>query len=309
MKQEIIKLPIQSFCFGVKNAIAEAGRIISIPNTKLPIHMLGEIVHNKYVSQYFEEHNIIVHKTGTRLDMINSINEGTVIFTAHGVSPEVVNNAINKKLTFFNTTCPFVKNSVKLIQKYLNDDYYILYIGSKNHPESETALSFGERVVLIQNMDDAKNLSINYPKMVITNQTTMSIYDIFEIVEFLKKKYPQILIMEKVCNAAKERQEMILEVAKKHQSEEHTAFIVVGDKNSHNTNKLASIIKNYNDNVYFVERIEDLDFSVLKVFNKIFITSGTSTPLAIVNEIYDALCNNPQEKHLSSKLTINDYIK
>lgn len=309
MERKIIKLPIQSFCFGVKNAIAEAERIISNPHLKLPIHMLGEIVHNKYVSKYFEEHGVIVHKTGSRLEMIDNINEGTIIFTAHGVSPEVVNKTIDKKLQFFNTTCPFVKNSIKLIQKYLNDDYYVLYIGSEKHPESETALSLSNKVILVKNIDDAEKLSLHNQKLVITNQTTMSIYDIYDIVECLKKKYPNIVIMEKVCNAAKERQEMISTVAEKHQNDNLTAFIVVGDINSHNTNKLSSIIKFYNNNVFFAEVIDDLELSVLDNFSTIYIVSGTSTPLAIVDEIYNTLCSNPLENTINSKLQINDYIK
>ena len=122
MQRNIIKLPLQSFCFGVKNAINETTRILSSPNVLKPIHMLGEIVHNKYISAYFEKKGIIVHKEGTRLEMLNQIDSGSVIFTAHGVSPKVYEIAKTKGLTTFNTTCPFVKNSVKLIQKYLSDD-------------------------------------------------------------------------------------------------------------------------------------------------------------------------------------------
>lgn len=309
MERQIIKLPIQSFCFGVKNAIKETKRIIDNPNTKKPIHMLGELVHNKYVSAYFEECGLIVHKQGTRLEMLNTIPDGTVIFTAHGVSPQVIQEAHTKGLIAYNASCPFVKNSIKLIQKYLNNDYYVLYIGSKNHPESETALSLSNKVILIETLSDAKNLFLEGYKLVITNQTTMSIYDIYEIVDYLTKKYPNIIIMEKVCNAAKERQEMIFEVAKKHQNEELTAFIVVGDKLSHNTNKLADIIKVYNKNIYFAETIEDLDLSKLTNFNTIYITSGTSTPLAIVDEIYNVLRDNPNKKIVKSKLQAIDYVK
>ncbi len=309
MERKIIKLPIQSFCFGVKNAITETERIISTPNLKLPIHMLGEIVHNKYVSKYFEECGVIVHKTGTRLEMINNINDGTIIFTAHGVSPQVVYQAMEKKLQFFNTTCPFVKNSIKTIQKYLHDDYFVLYIGSKKHPESETALTLSDKVILIENIEDAQKINLIADKIVVTNQTTMSIYDIYDIVECLKEKYPHLIIMEKVCTAAKERQEMISNVAKKHQNDNLAAFIVVGDINSHNTNRLANIIQVYNNNVFRVEIIDDLKLSTLKRFSTIYIASGTSTPLAIVDEIYEVLCNNPWENTINSQLQITDYIK
>ncbi len=309
MKREIIKLPLQSFCFGVKNAIEETNRILSNPNTSKPIHMLGEIVHNKYISSYFEENGIIVHKVGTRLEMLEKIDNGSVIFTAHGVSPKVYELAKNKNLTTFNTTCPFVKNSIKLIQKYLADDYLVLYIGSKNHPESETALAISNQVTLITNLDDVHNLNISSEKIVVTNQTTMSIYDIYDIVEALKKKYPHLVIMEKVCNAAKERQEMIQAIAQKHYGDDNTAFIVVGDKKSHNSSKLASIIETYNNNVYFVETIEDLEIQKLNSFSTIYIASGTSTPIAIVDEIYNTLLSNTKENKIKSSLQLDDYIK
>lgn len=309
MKRKIIKLPLQSFCFGVKNAIQETNRILSNPNINKPIHMLGEIVHNKYISAYFENKGIIVHKTGTRLEMLKNINEGSVIFTAHGVSPEVMELAKEKQLTTFNTTCPFVKNSVKLIQKYLNDDYIILYIGSKKHPESETALSISKNVILIENVDDVKKLNISNNKIVVTNQTTMSIYDIYEIVESIKEKYPHFIIMEKVCNAAKERQEMINEVASKHKDDNTTAFIVVGDKKSHNSSRMADIIKTYNNNVYFIETIDDLEIQKLNIFDTIYLTSGTSTPIAIVNEIYDVLISNTENNKIKSTLKLENYIE
>lgn len=309
MERKIIKLPLQSFCFGVKNAVEETKRILSSNNINKPIHMLGEIVHNKYISSYFEKQGIIVHKTGTRLKMIEEITEGSVIFTAHGVSPKVIEKAKEKSLTTFNTTCPFVKNSIKLIQKYLDDDYLVLYIGSYNHPESETALAISDKVILIENLKDVQNLVLNNEKIVVTNQTTMSIYDIYNIVEELKKKFPHLVIMEKVCNAAKERQEMIYEVAKKHINDSSTAFIVVGDKKSHNSTKLAEIITSYNKNVYFVETIEDLKINELTIFNTIYLASGTSTPIAIVDEIYNILINNPQDIKIKSSLSIEDYIK
>ncbi len=307
MERKIVKLPLQSFCFGVKNAINETKRILNNPHINKPIYMLGEIVHNKYVSLYFEEHGIIVKKTGTRLEMLESINEGSVIFTAHGVSSKVYEKAKEKNLITFNTTCPFVKNSIKLIEKYLEKEYYVLYIGSKNHPESETALSISDRVILIENMLDVEKLSIEYDKLVVTNQTTMSIYDIYHIVEALKIKYPHLVVMEKVCNAAKERQEMIKETAIKYQNDNTTAFIVVGDKKSHNSSKLASIINTYNKNVFFIETIEELEFKKLDHFSTIYIASGTSTPIAIVDEIYNALIFNTIIN--KSNLKLEDYVR
>ena len=308
-KPIIIKLPIQSFCFGVRNAIKKTNNVLNEKTSVKPLSMLGEVVHNKYVSEYFENQGITVYKEGTRLEMLNNINEGTVIITAHGVSDQVKDKINSLGLSIVDTTCPFVSNSIKLIKKYLNLDYTIIYIGSKNHPESETAVSFGEKVILISSIDEAKNLNIDTDKLIVTNQTTMSMYDIQDIIDCLKSKYPHLEAMEKVCSASIERQKMVMETAKQHQNNPTTAFIVIGDKFSHNTKKLADIISEYNSNVYLVESISDVPLKKVKQYETIYLASGTSTPNCIIEEIYTILNSDIDEEQYLSKLNIDDYVK
>jgi 4-hydroxy-3-methylbut-2-enyl diphosphate reductase len=308
-KPTIIKLPIQSFCFGVRNAIKKTNNVLNEKTSVKPLSMLGEVVHNKYVSEYFENQGITVYKEGTRLEMLNNINEGTVIITAHGVSDQVKDKINSLGLSIVDTTCPFVSNSIKLIKKYLNLDYTIIYIGSKNHPESETAVSFGEKVILISSIDEAKNLNIDTDKLIVTNQTTMSMYDIQDIIDCLKSKYPHLEAMEKVCSASIERQKMVMETAKQHQNNPTTAFIVIGDKFSHNTKKLADIISEYNSNVYLVESISDVLLKKVKQYETIYLASGTSTPNCIIEEIYTILNSDIDEEQYLSKLNIDDYVK
>ena len=308
-KPIIIKLPIQSFCFGVRNAIKKTNNVLNEETFVKPLSMLGEVVHNKYVSEYFENQGITVYKEGTRLEMLNNINEGTVIITAHGVSDQVKDKINSLGLSIVDTTCPFVSNSIKLIKKYLNLDYTIIYIGSKNHPESETAVSFGEKVILISSIDEAKNLNIDTDKLIVTNQTTMSMYDIQDIIDCLKSKYPHLEAMEKVCSASIERQQMVMETAKQHQNNPTSAFIVIGDKFSHNTKKLADIISEYNSNVYLVESISDVPLKKVKQYETIYLASGTSTPNCIIEEIYTILNSDIDEEQYLSKLNIDDYVK
>ena len=308
-KPTIIKLPIQSFCFGVRNAIKKTNNVLNEETSIKPLSMLGEVVHNKYVSEYFENQGITVYKEGTRLEMLNNINEGTVIITAHVVSDQVKDKINYLGLSSIDPTCPFVSNSIKLIKKYLNLDYTIIYIGSKNHPESETAVSFGEKVILISSIDEAKNLKINSDKLIVTNQTTMSMYDIQDIIDCLKSKYPHLEAMEKVCSASIERQKMVMETAKQHQNNPTTAFIVIGDKFSHNTKKLADIISEYNSNVYLVESISDVPLKKVKQYKTIYLASGTSTPNCIIEEIYIILNSDIDEEQYLSKLNIDDYVK
>ena len=272
-KPNIIKLPIQSFCFGVRNAIKKVNILLEQENIDKPIYMLGDIVHNKYVSEYFKAKDIIVCKENTRLEMLSSINSGTVIITAHGVSDQVKDKINNLNLPYIDTTCPFVSNSIKLIKKYLSLGYTIIYIGSKNHPESETATSYGENVILISSLEDAKNIDVHSDKLIITNQTTMSQYDIADIVEYLKNKYPHLETMEKVCSASMERQKMVKDVVLNHINDNNTSFLVIGDKGSHNTKKLADIIKDYNNNVFLVETINDIEITNIKQYNTIYLVS------------------------------------
>lgn len=308
-KPTIIKLPIQSFCFGVRNAIKKTNNVLNKEDTIKPLSMLGEVVHNKYVSEYFENQGITVYKEGTRLEMLDNIDKGTVIITAHGVSDQVKNKINSLGLSSIDTTCPFVSNSIMLIKKYLHLDYTIIYIGSKNHPESETAVSFGNKVILISSIDEAKNLDINTNKLIVTNQTTMSIYDIQDIINCLKSKYPHLETMEKVCSASIERQRMVMETAKQHQNNPTTAFIVIGDKFSHNTKKLADIISEYNDNVYLAESISDVPLKKVKQYETIYLASGTSTPNCIIEEIYNVLNSDLDQEQYISKLNIYEYVK
>lgn len=308
-KPTIIKLPIQSFCFGVRNAIKKTNNVLNKEDTIKPLSMLGEVVHNKYVSEYFENQGITVYKEGTRLEMLDNIDKGTVIITAHGVSDQVKNKINSLGLSSIDTTCPFVSNSIMLIKKYLHLDYTIIYIGSKNHPESETAVSFGNKVILISSIDEARNLDINADKLIVTNQTTMSMYDIQDIINCLKSKYPHLETMEKVCSASIERQRMVMETAKQHQNDPTTAFIVIGDKFSHNTKKLADIISEYNDNVYLAESINDVPLKKVKQYETIYLASGTSTPNCIIEEIYNVLNSDLDQEQYISKLNIDEYVK
>ena len=308
-KPTIIKLPIQSFCFGVRNAIKKTNNVLSNDAASKPLSMLGEVVHNKYVSEYFENQGVTVYKEGTRLEMMDNIKDGTVIITAHGVSDQVKDKINSLGLSIVDTTCPFVSNSIMLIKKYLSLDYTIIYIGSKNHPESETAISFGKKVILISSIDEAKELKTNADKLIVTNQTTMSMFDIQDIIDCLKAKYPHLEAMEKVCSASIERQKMVMETAKQHQNNPTTAFIVIGDKFSHNTKKLADIILEYNTNVYLVESISDLPLKQVKQYETIYLASGTSTPNCIIEEIYTVLNSDLDIDQYTSKLNIDEYVK
>ena len=277
----INKLNPQGYCNGVKRAINICLEALENPNTKKPIYLLGSVIHNKYVNEEFIKKGAIIleDKNKTRYELLDQINEGTIIISAHGVSPKVIAKAKDKNLNIIDTTCPNVSLIHNNIIKYLNEGYTWLYIGTKKHPECEGILEINSNIININNITDINNLNINNDKIYITNQTTLSIFDTSEIYNELKNKYPNAILDNKICDSTTKRQLAVIN------QDKVDLCIVVGDKASSNTKKLAQIANNSNINTILVENINDIKDYDFKNINTISITSGASTPSILVDEI------------------------
>lgn len=285
--KNIIVLKNQGFCFGVKSAIEMLeNNINTLPK---PVYLLGNIVHNKYVKKHFEDLGVIVLENETRSKMLENITHGSVVITAHGVGGDIYKIINDKGLTYLDTTCPFVKKSSELIMEYVNNGYDIIYIGKKNHPETEGVLSESKMIHLIENIEDINSLSISNNLIALSNQTTMSVYDIENIVIKLKEKYPSIVVLKTICNATKNRQKELtdsLEVL----NGEKALVIVIGDPTSNNTRMLEKRANGFKNTL--VCKIEDssmLDMNIVNNYHNIIITSGASTPSYIVDDVINKI--------------------
>ena len=159
----INKIEPQGFCGGVKNAIDIAKKAINDENNIKPIYLLGSLIHNEHVMKSLEDLGLILidDKNKTRLELLDKIDSGSVIFSAHGVSDKVYLKAKEKNLNIIDATCPFVKIVHNNIKKYLNLGYDIIYIGTKGHPECEGVLGISDQIKLITNKQDAINYKNN----------------------------------------------------------------------------------------------------------------------------------------------------
>lgn len=288
--KNIIVLKNQGFCFGVKSAIELLEKNIeSLPK---PIYLLGNIVHNKFVKEHFLNLGVIVLENGSRLDMLDTIEKGSVVITAHGVSSVVYKKIKDKGLVFLDTTCPFVKKSSDLILEYINNNYDVIYIGKKNHPETEGILSESDKIHLVENINDLYKLDIKNSLIALSNQTTMSIYDIEEIILKAKELYPNIEVLKTICNATKNRQKELSDTLINLNGEK-TLVIVIGDPTSNNTKMLEKRANGFKNALTI--KIEDesmLDVNIVNEFKNIIITSGASTPITIVNSVIDKINMN-----------------
>jgi 4-hydroxy-3-methylbut-2-enyl diphosphate reductase len=303
---KVIEFSPHGFCKGVVNALNIINKVIEDPFIPRPIYLLGSLVHNKQINQAIESKGVIVLDGKSRDDMLDEIAYGTVVLTAHGVSPFIYEKVAKKGLFMIDSTCKDVMRSHKIIREKINDGFTVLYIGKLGHPETEGVLGIHPEIVLIETLDDITNLAIKNKKLAVTNQTTMSMYDIYTMFEKLKELFPHIELIDELCYATKQRQQAVIE-----QSKLCNAVIVVGDKSSNNCKKLAEIARSVaKKDVYQIQSIEELDLDSIRKYSIIGITSAASTPYAITKEIIDVL-ERLDEIHtptVKSSLQLQDYL-
>ena len=277
------------YCAGVELAINLAIKTKE-QNTSKNVVVLGMLVHNHDSLKTLEEHGIkTIFKENSSLDeLINEIKEPSiVILSAHGHSKAIENKLIKNGHQIVDATCPFVKKSMEEISSELLNNKSVFYIGVKNHPEANAALSLGEKVYLI----DFKNPIIPEIKsdspMVIC-QTTLSQSEINNSITLIKNKYKNAQFIKGICNASTLRQNAILSI-----DSSVDMIYVVGGSNSNNSKTLFNLAKSKYPNikVKLIQNVEDIKEKDLIGLSHIAISSGASTPKEIIEQIKNKLLN------------------
>ena len=279
---KVLKISPRGYCYGVVDAMVIARNAALDQTLPRPIYILGMIVHNKHVTDAFEEDGIITLDGENRLDILRKVDKGTVIYTAHGVSPEVRQLAKDKGLVAIDATCPDVSVTHYLIEEKVAEGYDILYIGKKYHPEPEGAIGVApDSVHLIERLEDIEKLDITNDKLLVTNQTTMSQWDVAHLMEELQRKFPHIEVHQEICLATQVRQEAVAQ-----QAGEADLLIVVGDPKSNNSNRLTQVsVEIANTPSYRVSDVSEIDPAWLVGIETVAVTAGASTPTVIVKEV------------------------
>lgn len=284
---EVVKISPRGYCYGVVDAMAlamQTARNLDLPR---PIYILGMIVHNAHVTEFFKQEEGIITLDGeNRLEILEQVDHGTVIFTAHGVSPEVRRRASERGLTVVDATCPDVTKTHDLIRSKTEQGYKVIYIGKKGHPEPEGAVGVAPaHVHLVETTDEADALELQAERILITNQTTMSQWDIKHIMNRLLERFPHAEIHNEICLATQVRQEAVAEQAK-----EADIVIVVGDPKSNNSNRLAQVSEEIAGvKAHRIADVSEIEHEWLLPARKVAVTSGASTPTPITKEVIDYL--------------------
>jgi len=283
---EVLKITPRGYCYGVVDAMVLARQAAQNLDLPRPIYILGMIVHNSHVTQSFEDEGIITLDGPNRMEILSQVESGTVIFTAHGVSPEVRKLAREKGLTTVDATCPDVTKTHVLIKEKVAEGYEVVYIGKKGHPEPEGAIGVApDKVHLIEKEEEIADLHLTSDRIVITNQTTMSQWDIKHIMKKLLEKYPGAEVHNEICLATQMRQQAVAE-----QASQADLVIVVGDPRSNNSNRLAQVSEEIAGvTAYRVSDVSEIKLEWLQGISKVAVTSGASTPTPITKEVINYL--------------------
>jgi 4-hydroxy-3-methylbut-2-enyl diphosphate reductase len=281
MKQKKVLLAENSgFCFGVKRAVSQTYDILKKTDKK--VYILGKIIHNPNVVR---ELNDLGAVTINKLEEITD-NDAVLIIRCHGVPKHVIKKAEGIGLEVINTTCPFVKKIESYVEQLIKDDYEVVIIGDKKHPEVVSLVeSFNNNIMTIEKAEQIDKIGL-FNKLGIVVQTTQSKKNFKECILKLLDKSHNLKIYNTICEATSQRQKSTLEVAKK-----VDIMIVIGGKNSANTTRLYQISKDVVENVYHIETSDELKPEWFENKINIGVTAGASTPSWIIEDIIQKIYN------------------
>ncbi len=275
----------RGFCAGVDRAIDIVKRAIELFGA--PIYVRHEVVHNRYVVENLKEKGAIF------VDELHEVpDDATVIFSAHGVSKAVQDEATRRKLRVFDATCPLVTKVHMEVKRYGEDGKQVLLIGHEGHPEVEGTMgqfddSNGGTIHLVETVADVASLEVDRPQdLAFVTQTTLSVDDTNDIVTALKTKYPEVKSPRKedICYATQNRQDAV-----KNLVSECDVLLVVGSPNSSNSNRLRELADKANVPGYLVDGAEDLKQEWFKDCKKVGLTAGASAPELLVQGVINQL--------------------
>ena len=276
----------RGFCAGVDRAIEIVERAIEKHGS--PIYVRHEVVHNKYVV------NNLKNKGAIFVDEISEVPSGSVvIYSAHGVSQAVRKEANDISAIIYDATCPLVTKVHKEVIRRQKNNHQVILIGHAGHPEVEGTLgqsSEEDKITLVESVNDIRELNFSNERDIsYTTQTTLSVDDTAEVIEALKDKYPNVQSPKKsdICYATQNRQDSVKEVIQ--QSE---ILLVIGSKNSSNSNRLKEIADNQGKPAYLIDSSSDIKDQWLNDVDSVGITAGASAPEILVQEVVSYLMSN-----------------
>ncbi len=282
---EILLANPRGFCAGVDRAIAIVDRALDVFGA--PIYVRHEVVHNKFVVDGLRQRGAIF------VDELHEIpDDNTVIFSAHGVSQAVRNEAERRGLKVFDATCPLVTKVHMEVVRYSREGRECVLIGHRDHPEVEGTMgqyddAAGGTIYLVEDEEQAASLEVRDPqRLCYVTQTTLSMDDTARVIEVLRERFPAIHGPRKddICYATQNRQDAVKDLA-----EDCDLVLVVGSPNSSNSNRLRELAQRMGAEGYLIDNADAIDPAWLAGKQRVGVTAGASAPEILVQQVVQAL--------------------
>ena len=271
----------RGFCAGVDRAIEIVNRALDVYGA--PIYVRHEVVHNKFVVENLRERGAVF------VEELHQVpDDAWVIFSAHGVSQQVQNEAKERGLKVFDATCPLVTKVHMEVMRYSSEGRECVLIGHAGHPEVEGTMgqydrSAGGEIYLVEDEDDAQRLEVRNPsKLAYVTQTTLSMDDTARVIDALRARFPEILGPRKddICYATQNRQDAVKQLAS-----DCDLMLVVGSPNSSNSNRLRELAERMGTPAYLIDNADQIEEAWLDSVKTVGITAGASAPEVLVEEV------------------------
>ncbi len=276
---KIIRASVLGFCFGVRRAVELAEKALS-ENPGKKVYSLGPLIHNENALSALEAKGLHI----VQENEIDKLEEGSVvIIRAHGVAPSVTDVLEAKKCIIIDATCPRVKASQKMVERYSNENDYVVLTGDRNHGEVIGIAGYaGKNFAQIQDYTEAESFNIpdsDTKNIILLSQTTYSPKEFEKIEKLFRAKFKNIAVMNTICPATNERQEALLELCKQVEG-----VLVIGGKNSANTKRLYQTAAANCKNAVHIQNSSEIPSDFYKL-NSLGITAGASTPDSIIDDV------------------------
>jgi 4-hydroxy-3-methylbut-2-enyl diphosphate reductase len=289
---EVVRITPRGYCHGVVEAIRIAKRVGSERAEGEQVTMLGYLVHNEHVTRELEEHGVALVDAPDRMKGLDQIESGTVVFTAHGISPQVVAEAKRRGLNVVDATCSDVTRTHDLVRRLTGEGYHVVYIGKRGHPEPAGALGVApDATTLVERIEEVDDLE--FPpgtRLAVTCQTTLSMWDTKAIIDRLVERFPDIAVHNEICLATQQRQEAAVLAAT-----DVDCVVVVGSSRSSNSLRLVQVVEERAGKpAFLVDTAADVRTEWFAGMRKIGVTAGASTPTQLTRQVIATIEGLPE---------------
>jgi 4-hydroxy-3-methylbut-2-enyl diphosphate reductase len=271
----------RGFCAGVNMAIDVVDQVLKLRGP--PVYVYHEIVHNRHVVNDFRSRGV------TFVDEVAEVPEGAVlVYSAHGISPEVRRQSKARRLVEVDATCPLVTKVHLEVLKFAREGYTIIFVGHRGHDEAVGTVGEAPQAVrIVETPEEVEALEIpDMNKVAYVTQTTLSVSDANRVIAALKQKFPRIVAPPKddICYATTNRQDAVTQLAP-----EADVVLVIGSRNSSNSKRLVERAREAGRSGYLIDDASELDPAWLEGARTVLVTSGASAPDRLVEELLDRL--------------------